>query len=238
MKATTPEMLDPDDRNAQWRSPEYADFDLSKPRPSHDVPPQDMPYFYAKTGKTNIPRIIRTSSRQDYLTGWAALNLTDPEWPSSGDWHRSGWWGPHEAARPWVNCATMSADRGRFSTVQILGDVRLHDARESLAALPHPAARRDAPVWCAHHDRAIADLAWDFVMSAYRTGYLKCLHAPTVAEWLWGEPQLDSLKAMLEKLTNHVPAASKRGWNQWRSELSMEADWATFWSPARDMGLA
>ena len=238
MRKEAPAVLDPEDRNAQWRSPEYADFDLSHSRATQDVPPQGMPYVCSKTGETNVPKMIRTSSKQDYLTGWAALNLTDPEWPSSGDWHRSGWRGPYDAARPWVNCATMSADQGRFATVRILGDMRLYDARESLAALPHPAARRDAPVWCAHHDRAIADLAWDFVNGPYQTGYLKCLYAPTVAEWLWDEPQLDNLKAMLEELTNHVPPASRRGWNQWRSELTMEADWTTFWSPARGMGLA
>ena len=231
------EVLDPYDRNAQWRSSEYADFDVLRPRPSHDVPPHDMPYICAKTGNINIPRIIRTSSKQDYVTGWAALNLIDPEWPSGGDWHRSGWRVPYDPARPWVNCATMSADRDRFSTVQMLGDMRLYDARESLAALPHPASRRDVPVWCAHHDRAIADLAWDFVSGAYRTGYLKCLYAPTVAEWLWDEVQMDSLKAMLDELTSHVPTASKRGWNQWRSELTMEADWTTFWSPAKAKGL-
>lgn len=230
-------VLDPDDRNARWRSAEYADFDVSKPRPSHDIPPHDMPYVCAQTGGINIPRLIRTSSEQDYVTGWASLNLIDPEWPSGGDWHRSGWRGSYDATRPWVNRATMSADRGRFSTVRVLGDMRLYDARKSLAALPHPAARRDTPVWCAHHDRAIADLAWDFVMSAYRTGYLKCLYAPTVAEWLWDETQLDSLKAMLEELTNYVPAVSKRGWDQWRSELSLEADWTTFSSPAKAMGL-
>ena len=106
--------------------------------------------------------------------------------PPGGDWHHAGWWGPYDAERPWVNCAAMSADRGRFSTVHILGDERLYDARERLSMERHPAARRNAPVWCAHHDRAIADLAWHFVMSAFRGGYLKCLHAPTVAEWLWG----------------------------------------------------
>lgn len=229
--------LDQDDRNAIWRSPECADFDVSRPRPSVNVPPQDMPYVSAKTGGVNVPRVIRASSKQDYVTGWAALNLADPEWPSGGDWHRSGWWGPYEVARPWANCATMSADRGRFSTVGILGDMRLYDARESMAALPHPAAKRGAPVWAAHHDRAIADLAWDFANAAYRTGYLRCLYAPTVAEWLWDERQLDNLKAMLEELTSHLPAASKRGWNQWRSELTLEADWTSFWSPAKAMGL-
>ena len=159
MKRATATVLDPDDHNAQWRSPEHADFDLSKPRPSHDVLPHDMPYLCAETGDINIPRIIRASSKQDYVTGWAALNLIDPEWPSGGDWHRSGWRGPYDPARPWVNSATMSADRDRFSTAQMLGDMRLYDGRESLAALPHPAARRNAPVWCAHHDRAIADMA-------------------------------------------------------------------------------
>ena len=238
MQPQTPEMRDPGDRNAQWRSPECADFDLSRPRPNYDAPPRDTPYVDTETGQVRMPRLIRLSSRRDYLTGWSSLNLSDPEWPSGGDWHHAGWWGEFDAKRSWVNCAAMSADRGRFSTTFILGDERLYDARAGLSALPHPAARRPAPVWCAHHDRAIADAAWDFVMSAFHTGYLKCLHAPTVAEWLWDESQMDSLKALLERLTPHVPAASRRGWDLWRGELSMDADWTTFRSPAQAMGLA
>ena len=237
MQPRTPETRDPDDRNAQRRSPEYADFDLSRPRPNYNAPPPDAPYVDADTGQVRMPRLIRLSSRQDYLTGWSSLNLSDPEWPSGGDWHHAGWWGPYDTERPWVNCAAMSADRGRFSTVHILGDERLYDARERLSMERHPAARRNAPVWCAHHDRAIADLAWHFVMSAFRGGYLKCLHAPTVAEWLWDESQLDSLQALLERLTPHVPAASMHGWDLWRSELSMDAEWTTFQSPAQAMGL-
>ena len=237
MKTRTLEMLDPGDRNAQWRSSAGADFDLSRPRPTPDVPPRDAPYVDPDTGQVRMPRVIRMSSRRDYLTGWSALNLSDPEWPSGGDWHHSGWWGSHDAERPWVNCAAMSADRGRFSTTGLLGDVRLYDVRGSLALERHPAARRDTPVWCAHHDRAIADLAWDFVMGAFHSGYLKCLHAPTVAEWLWDAAQLDGLKALLERLTPHVPAAARPGWDLWRGELSMDADWTTFRSPAQAMGL-
>lgn len=233
----TPETRDPEDRNAQWRSPECADFDLSQPRPNHDVPPSDAPYMDANTRQVRMPRLIRLSSRQDYLTGWSSLNLSDPEWPSSGDWHHAGWWGTYDEERPWVNCAAMSADRGRFSTVPILNDERLYDAREGLAAERHPAARRSTPVWCAHHDRGIADMAWHYLLAAFHTGYLKCLHAPTVAEWLWDESQLENLKALLERLAPHVPSAARRGWDLWRGELSMDADWTTFWSPAESMGL-
>lgn len=237
MKTIAPEALDPGDRNAQWRSPTCADFDLSRPRPTWDMPPRDAPYLDPDTGQVRMPRHVRLSSRRDYLTGWSALNLSDPEWPFGGDWHRAGWWGLYDAERPWVNCAHMSADRGRHSTAEVLGEMRLYDARESLAHVRHPASRRPTPVWCAHHDRAIADAAWDFVMGAFERGYLKCLHAPTVAEWLWDESQMEKLKKLLEQLTPHVPASARLGWDLWRSELSIDADWTTFRSPAQSMGL-
>ena len=47
MQPQTPEMRDPGDRNAQWRSPECADFDLSRPRPNYDAPPRDTPHVPA-----------------------------------------------------------------------------------------------------------------------------------------------------------------------------------------------
>ena len=70
-----------------------------------------MPYVCSETGKANVPKMIRTSGKQDYLTGWAALNRTDPEWPSSGDWHHPAGGGRTMRPDPWVHCATVSGKR-------------------------------------------------------------------------------------------------------------------------------
>ena len=231
----TPADDDPQDRNAPWRSPQHADFDLSKPRPDYDTPPHDEPYMQGD--HLIMPRQIRLSSGTDYITGNAALNLVDPSCPPSGDWHALGWWGAYDAKRPWVNNAFMSADQGWHSTAAILGDARLFDCRESLAARPHPASKRSTPVWCAHHDRAIADIAWDFLNACYPLGYIQSHHAPCIAEWLWEDFQLAHLQAHLERLTPHVPKPALPGWNLWRSELTLDAHWQTFDSPAESLGL-
>ena len=74
------------------------------------------------------------------------------------------------------------------------------------------------------------------MLSTLHSGYFKCLHAPTVTEWPWDTSLLDSLQMLLEWVTPYVPAAAKPGRDLWRSELSMDANWATFQSPAQVVG--
>ena len=84
-------------------------------------------------------------------TGQQALNLIDPEFESSGDWHMQGsWFAPAEGVHPKTYEALL-ANKARIGYViatpaELLREERLLDARPSLQRLGHPEGDSTEPV--------------------------------------------------------------------------------------------
>ena len=171
---------------------------------------------------------LRRTTTECYISTGMALNVADADEPMSGDWHKGSWsthkWEPQHARakRPtgW-GWATMTCDDPyEQRTTAILGTQRLFDARTS-ELFPHPAKYRNEPVWCAHHERAIADYAWLFMClsSGADKGYPKVVEPNTIDQWLWSRRQEANLGHLISQLTPHVPADRKAGWERWRDDV-------------------
>lgn len=178
--------------------------------------PRIMPIF------SSPPRIhpieVEAHRREAGVAAEDALNLADPETVLSGDWHdfcwRSGTYPPGHA---------LCADAPEFGALpSILKGERTFDARPSLLQIKHPAGRRRTPVWCAHHDRAVAEVAFrNWSLDPWRRWPL----APWVAaNWLGTEEQMCSLRDMAERLEPHLPAGLVPGWRKWRNALDLFAE--------------
>ncbi len=170
------------------------------------------------------PAWIRETSKRDYLTAMSALNLRDPDCWASGDWHRSCWQVPNTGVPERAHYAALSGDKDRYAPVDILEDLRLCDIREPLRGINHPAGFRSAPVWGAHHERAIADLAWHY-MCVTPGGFPMSLGPVTVAKFLWTDTQFDTLHKLLAILADHLQDEHKTLWMAWKAQLTPDADY-------------
>ena len=174
------------------------------------------------TGRRVHPIQVDAGAPSACVTAGDALNLVDPEtgWPA--DWHDFCWRSTHFPPRRAQQCS----DPEFCSAAALLGADRTFDARPSLQLLRHPAGERAAPVWCAHHDRAIVELAWWLWNANYDA------HWPiapwTVADWLWTDAQMQSLKALAQKVEAGLPPAGVPGWRKWRLALRSFADHSDF----------
>ena len=173
-------------------------------------------------------RIGPTSARQ-YVTGLQALNLIDPEFESSGDWHMQGsWFVSAEGVHPRAYEALL-ANKARFGYVlatpaELLGEDRLFDARPSLQRLGHPEGDSTEPVWAAHHDRAIVDGAWKWLHpnpSLFPGPY----YGPAVANWLWTNAQFAHLHRLARKVESTLSGNRRHLWATWMRDLTPDAEW-------------
>lgn len=147
-----------------------------------------------------------------------ALNLADPETTLSGDWHNFCW---RDALFP--PRKALCADAPEFGVLpSVLKAERTFDARPSLRMLGHPAAVRRTPVWCSHHDRAVAEVAF----RNWTTGlWVRWPVAPwVVADWLGTEAQMHSLRGLTERLETCLPDGLVDGWRSWRLSLDLFAE--------------
>ena len=208
----------------------YVDFDRFAPEDRALIEAEFHASVSMDLGRAWYCTALRRTSPTNYITINAGLNLSDPDEPSSGDWHRGGWriHAPEGPARipPGYGCVSLPCDRAQTQrTDRILGTQRLYDARESLYGVGHPAGGRPDPVWAAHHERAIADTAWLRIQFA-GDGYPRSATPALIAAWLWSDEQFDRLRALVEQLTPHIPSAKRKGWERWASEISPWADYA------------
>ena len=184
---------------------------------------------FAPKGKekwTFVPITIPETSPENYITGLSALNLRDPDCWQSGDWHQRGSWfrAIEQIVPDSATKAIMSSDFRMGAPVNIMGDQRLCDARQGLGDLGHPDAKKPSRIWCAHHERAIADTAWMWMRDFPRI-FPASVCAPTVAAFLWTDRQFENLHRLLDLLTPHVDIGCRDKWLSWKSELTQEADW-------------
>ena len=207
----------------------YADFDRFAPEDRALIEPEFHASVSVDLERAWYCTALRRTSPANYITVNAALNLSDPDEPSSGDWHRGGWQvrAPENPRRisPGYGCVYLPCDDEQaLKTDHMLGTQRLYDARMSLYGVGHPAGGRPDPVWAAHHERAIADTAW-WTMQLTRDGYPRSATPALIAAWLWSDAQFDRLIALVKQLTPHVPSTKREGWERWASEIS---PWAQY----------
>ena len=99
----------------------------------------------------------------------------------------------------------------------MLGGFRTFDCREALRQLALPESTRPTPIWCAHHDRAILELAW----ATWHAGHYTApwpLAPSVVDDWIWVPAQMDSLKELAERVEPHLPQPAQAGWRKWWRE--------------------
>ena len=159
------------------------------------------------------PLQVRGHTPRDSITSGEALNLVDPEIGHAADWHDFCW---RTDANP-PPFAAHSTDKAFRLVASVLQGDRVFDCRDSLRSLMHPAAQRSTPVWCARHDRAILEMAWE----RWETGDFSArwpLAPSVVDDWIWTPAQMDSLKELAERVEPHIPEGGRRGWRIWWSE--------------------
>ena len=197
-----------------------------------------------RTGERFHLRWIPETSRERYLNGNSALNLHDKRLGEAGDWHQAGWWVPvrHTSARihyahlndsPLHQCVAAEL-------LDTLADTELVDCRPALAKLPHPAGKRNRPVWCATHVRAILELAWWHMREAEarEPGFtLKGVDPTTVARWLGSRDQWVRLHELGDQIGSVL--APKHGLEaQWRDWLACQTPLAHYTTPEERWDLA
>lgn len=166
-----------------------------------------------------------STSAKHYITGTDALNLRDETVGITAGWHQQQcFWSP----RPDDRIETAHAPWRVPS--KTLGDRGVRDARASLRDLDHPGGKAKRPVWAAVHTRAIVDLAFDrctWCAKEQRKGWWPI--APwTVADWIWTEAQMETLKALAREATPEVPVVHRGAWLRWADALRPFADETDF----------
>lgn len=166
-------------------------------------------------GAPPVMRYLRVRGDHPHrcVTSGEALNLVDPEVGIMADWHDFCW---RTTAEP-APYAAHSGDQRHQLTSEALGEARAYDGRPSLKRVGHPAASRPGPVWCAHHDRAIVEMAWARWSCGLFSGPFPL--APSVIhDWLWTAQQLDSIRELAQAVESRIPAAGRHGWHRWWAE--------------------
>ncbi len=176
-----------------------------------------------------IPVRIGPTSVRHYISGHQALNLIDPDCPSSGDSQSDGaWFVPHQGrTRDGMDAliANRTQDGYLFRTPhELLGWDRLFDARPSLRFIGHPEGEADVPVWAAHHDRAIIDGGWSW-LTEQPSGFPGSYDGPSVAEWLWTDVQFGHVHRLARKLETSLDGEARRLWRRWMRDLTPDAEW-------------
>ena len=161
------------------------------------------------------------TTKNQYITGMHALNLEDHQSGETGgtaDWH--------EPAALWTLRPTEPGDHANVNVVvpyRTLGDDGVEDGRYALRGPGHPGADSDLPIWKATHARAVVDLAfdrWHHGNRNLRGGARFGPIAPwTVADWLWTERQIETVRGYAERAEIEVSPADRAWWRAWWKSL-------------------
>ena len=195
---------------------------------------------HVEKGASNGERIhlrwIPVTDETSYITRGSSLNLASEPLGPGGDWHSAGWWVPcqHEGER--IHFAKMSTDERWWDATKeiqdVLGTEQLADAREALDFLGHPAARRDQPVWCATHVRAVLEKAWGWMRDSERElagTTLQCVEPTAVARWLATREQWVKLHELATRIGQEIAPrwGLQKSWQDWQVRQSPIAHFTT-----------
>ena len=173
---------------------------------------------------------VPTTSPTSYLTGYAVLNLADPTYGETADWHQAGWRAPVDGSTREPHTINLAHEPTLRPIMELLKTHELHDYRPSLQQIGHPAGTGNRPVWGASHVRAILELAWEELVSnpphTTTDALIQTVDPHTVARWLpepmqwlklhWWGWRIETGPARHAKLDE--------AWRTWRQHLTPYAD--------------
>ena len=211
---------------------------IPEPVTARDAPfPEEHQESRTGSGEILHIRWIPDTTTTRYITEGSALNLHHEDLGEAGDWHRAGWWVPASHADPDIHFALLSdhdiCREALHEIIDLLGDTELVDCRPVLKELPHPAGRRDRPVWCATHVRAILEKAWWNMREEERRDpgvTLKAVDPSTVARWLATRDQWIQLHNLGDQIGSAL--APRHGLQApWREWLACQTPLAHYTNP-------
>ena len=177
----------------------------------------------------------RAVAKEHYITGRVALNLFDARCGEEGgvaDWHDiSALWGSKRGRRPEHAGLDMTVPE------KTLGLEGVEDARAAFARVGHPAGGSRSTLWKATHTRAIVDMAFHHWKTHGRRPRCVAFYGPispwTVADWLWTEKQMETLKRYAERAEAEISEQDKHWWRRWWTSLRFGANHEDYPEPDR-----
>ena len=138
--------------------------------------------------------IPETPTPASYVTGPAALNI-----PHAGVW--AGWhtlmWHIRLVGEGEAFERANQARMGQAERWPYWDEASLRDAREGLATIGHPAAKREEPVYAATFARVVAE--WVVGMAIAQGEVLAYPQPRETRDWLTTQEQRQQLKELLER---------------------------------------
>lgn len=150
---------------------------------------------------------LNSTTKQQYITSIAALNIPCPE--GTGDWHFSDCFIQHDSFVPKQQIAGIDT----LSTYDLLGDFGIFECSQILkkyGASPLPEGKK---IYAANHYRAVVDMIFDLVKNGENiTG------AVILDDWFPEEQEKKTVYQLIDKL---MPALSLEQWKvitEWKQQ--------------------